>query len=152
MATGKTNARHIRVYMDSVGGTVRNISQAVSDISGVGKEHEETDVTGYSDGAINFTLGHPKSEIDIKGPLDNTALAASPSASGPHGVFTSIVGNEAATYTLLAEFGIKAVPGSGDPTFSGEYVCSAYKINGDGTYTARLVPSGSVAPDFGTKA
>jgi len=150
MATGKTNAKHIRVKMDGVGGTVRDISRAVSNISGVGLEFNESDVTGYSDGVINFTLGQPKSELEITGPLDNTAVAADPSHSGPHIVFTSIVGDESTTYTLTAQFGIKAAPAAGDPKFSGEYICSRYKMNGDGTYTARLVPSGTTAPAYGT--
>ena len=149
---GKTNSKHIRVYMDSTGGTVRHISRAVTNIAGVGLEYNETDVTGYSDGIINFTLGHPRSEIEITGPLDNTALASSPSHSGPHLVFTSILGDESATYTLTVEFGIKAAPTTGDPTFTGEYVCSKYTINGDGTYTARLVPGSTTAPSFGTKS
>lgn len=153
MATGKTNAKHIRVKVDSTGGTVRDISRAVTNVSGVGLEYNETDVTGYSDGVINFTLGHPKSEIEISGPVDNTALATDPSHSGPHNVFAgtgAILGDEAATYTVTVQIGIKAAPTTGDPKFSGEYVCSKYTLNGDGTYTSRMVPSGTTAPAFGT--
>ena len=150
MATGKTNSKHIRVFVDDTGGTVRHVSAAVTNVTGVGLTHQETDVTGYSDGIINFTLGHPSSEIEITGPLDNTAAAASPTHSGPHIVFSALNGNQAATSTLTIQIGIRAAPVSGDPEFEGEYYCSSYVVNGDGTYTARMVPASGTAPAWGT--
>lgn len=144
--TGKTNAKHIRVFMDDSAGAARDISADVSNISGVGLDYAEQDVTGYSDGIINFTLGHPSSEIEITGPISTTAL------TGAHVVFSGIVGLQQATaFTLTVEFGIRAAPVGGCPNFAGEYWCSQYKLNGDGTYSARLVPAFGTMPDFGTK-
>lgn len=150
MATGKTNARHIRVLVDDSTGTARTLS-SVSNVTGVGLTHNETDVTAYSDGVVNVTLGHPRSEIEISGPLDNTAT------TGPHIVFTGIVGleNNAGTLftsTVTIQIGIRAAPATGNPEFEGEFVCSAYNVNGDGTYTARMVPATATAPAWGTVA
>lgn len=146
MATGKTNARYIRVSFDDTGGTARDISASVSNISGVGLENQTDDVTAYSDGVRNFTLGHPTSEIDITGPLNNTA------STGGHTVFSAI--NNAPysqdSYTLTVQIGIRAVPTNGDPEWEGEYLLSSYMVNGDGTYTAHVVPATATAPAWGT--
>lgn len=141
---GKTNSKHIRVSVDDSGGTARDISASVSSVSGVGLTYAETDVTAYSDGVINFTLGHPSSEIEISGPINNTA------STGAHIVFAGIAGVETSTKTVTIQIGIKAAPTGGDPEFEGEYICSSYLINGDGTYTARMIPGSSTAPAWGT--
>ena len=146
MATGKTNAKHIRVKVDDMTPTLQAISAGVANVSGVGLTYAEQDVTGYSDGIINFTLGFPSSELEITGPIDNTAT------TGAYTVFKAIVGDQTITHTLEVQFGIRAAPATGDPNFSGEYYCSSLRLNGDGTYAARLVPASATAPTFGTVA
>ena len=146
MATGKSNAKHIRVKMDDSVPTLRDISASVANVSGVGLTYAEQDVTGYSDGVINFTLGFPSSEIEVTGPIDNTAT------TGAYTVFKSIVGLQTTTYTLEVQFGVRAAPATGDPNFTGEYYCSSLKLNGDGTYSARLVPASGTVPTYGTVA
>lgn len=143
MATGKTNAKHIRVLVDTTGGP-QDVSSGVSNISGVGLTYAEQDVTAYSDGVVNFTLGHPSSEIEISGPVQNTAT------TGSHTVFSAIAGDQSQTFTVTVRIGIRAVPTTGDPEFEGEYYCSSYVVNGDGTYTARMVPASATAPAWGT--
>jgi len=144
MATGKTNARWIRVSVDDSGGTPRDISASVTSVGTVGLTHDETDVTAYSDGVHNFTLGQPSAPIDITGVLNNTA------STGAHVVFSGLVGVETATFTVTVQIGIKAAPTTGDPEFEGEYVCSAYNVSGDGTFTARMVPGSATVPAWGT--
>ena len=146
MATGKTNARYITVAIDGVGGTPIVITPSVSDVSGVGLDQQTQDVTAYSDGVINFTLGHPSAEIDISGPLNNTAT------TGGHVVFSAISNAPYSqdSYTLTIAFGIRAAPAGGDPEFEGEYLLSSYVVNGDATYTAHLVPATATAPAWGT--
>jgi hypothetical protein len=146
MATGKTNARYIRVSLDDSGGSARDISASVSDISGVGLDYAPADVTAYSDGVINFTLGHPSAEIDITGPLNNTAT------TGGHTVLEAIADApySQTTYTLTVQIGIRAAPTGGDPEFEGEYLVQNYIVNGDATYTAHLVPGSVTAPAWGT--
>lgn len=146
MATGKTNARYIKVFFDNSAGAAQNISASVSDISSVGLQYDESDVTAYSDGVRNFTLGHPSSEIDISGPFNNTAT------TGAHTVFSAISNApySQATYTLTVQIGIRASATTGDPEFEGEYLLSAYTVNGDGTYSARVVPGSGTAPAWGS--
>lgn len=146
MATGKTNSRFIRVFMDDSGGSARDISASVSNVSSVGLTYGETNVTAYSDGVVNFTLGTPTADVELSGPFNNTA------STGSHTVFSGINGLMTATYTLTVEIGIRAVPTTGDPSFGGEYYCANYRVNGDGTWTARLVPASATAPAWGTKA
>ena len=144
MATGKTNAKHLRVTVDDNTPTAQDVSASVSSISGVGLTYEEQDVRGYSDGIINFTLGHPRSEIEITGPVSNLAT------TGSHTVFSAIAGDQTTLHTLTVQMGIRAAPTTGDPEFEGEYYCSSYVMNGDGTYSARMVPAGATAPAWGT--
>jgi len=143
MATGKTSARYIRVSFNS-----QDISASVSDISGVGLDYEQQDVTAYSDGVKNFTLGHPSAEIDISGPLNNTAT------TGGHTVFSAIANAPytSDSYTLTVQFGIRAAPTGTDPEFEGAYQLQSYIVNGDATYTAHLVPATATAPAWGTVA
>ena len=58
MATGKTHARWIRVWCDDEVPTLRDISASVTDVT-MPIASNTTDVTGYSDGVINFTMGQP---------------------------------------------------------------------------------------------
>ena len=115
-----------------------------ADIGSFGLAWDETDVTGYSDGVRNFTLGHPEAPIDISGVFNNTA------STGSHTVFSSIDGDESQTYTVTVQVGIKATATTGDPEFEGEYICASYMVNGDGTFSARMVPGSSTAPAWGT--
>ena len=146
MATGKTNARYITVDLDNIADSATDITASVSDISGVGLDFNTSDVTAYSDGVVNFTLGHPMSEIDISGPLNNTAT------TGGHVVFSAMIDAPYTldSYTLTVQFGIRATPTGGDPEFEGEYLLTNYTVNGDGTYTAHLVPATATAPAWGT--
>ena len=146
MATGKTNAKHIRVIVDNSTAATKDISAFVSNISGVGLTFAEADVTAYSDGIVNFTLGHPSSELEISGPFSNLA------STGAHTVLSGIAGLQSATITVTVQIGIRAAPTTGDPEFEGEYYCSSYVVNGDATYTARMVPASAVAPAWGTVA
>jgi len=148
MATGKTNARYIKVSIDDIGDSARDISASVSDVSGVGLDFATQDVTAYSDGVINFTLGHPSAEIDISGPLNNTAT------TGGHTIFAAMIDAPYSqdSYTLTVQIGIRATPTTGDPEFEGEYLLSSYTVNGDATYTAHLVPATATAPAWGTVA
>ena len=146
--TGKTNARFIRVFLDNSAGAAKDISASVSDVSGVGLDFNTQDVTAYSDGVVNFTLGHPSSEIDISGPFNNVAT------TGGHVVFSAIshAPYSQASYTLTVQIGIRKVPESTDPEWEGEYLVTSYIVNGDGTYAAHLVPATSAVPAWGTMA
>ena len=147
MATGKTNARYITVNVDDSSGTARDISASVATVATVGLTHDVSDVTAYSDGVHNVTLGHPAAPISMSGPLNNTAT------TGAHIVMTGIAGSMAATYTVTVALGIKASPTTGDPEFEGEYYCTSYTVNGaDATWTGTFEPAIATAPAWGTVA
>ena len=149
MATGKTNARWIKVLVEPLSATAQvDISADVTNIQQFGLRHEETDVTGYSNGVINFTLGHPESPIVLSGVLNNTAT------TGSHVVLSALEGNQAKTSTVTIQIGIKATPTSTDPEFEGEFYCSEYVLSGDNgvTWSARFVPASSAVPAWGTVA
>lgn len=137
MATGKTNAKHITVTFNS-----QDTSAFVSDIA-IPINYDTQDVTGYSDGVHNVTLGHPSMPVTISGPFSNTA------STGSHTVYGALVGNATGS-TLTVAIGIRAAPTNGDPEFEGTYVVSSYEVSGDLTYTATLEPSTATAPAWGT--
>lgn len=138
MATGKTNARWIRVIYNS-----QDVSASVSNISSIGLDHPESDVTAFSDGIVNFTMGTPTADLELSGPLNNTAT------TGAHSVFAPLNGNDTA-YTLTIQIGIRAAPTTGDPEFEGAYKVKSYTVGGDGNWTAKLVPGSATAPAWGT--
>ena len=143
VATGKTSAKHIRVYADDAGTSARDMSASVSSVTGAGATYAENDITGYSDGVINYTMGHPSMPIELSGPLDNTADV------GSYVVHRGRIGYETTTSTLTIQIGIRAAPTNDCPEFEGEYLCSSFVIDGDGNYTSRWVPGSSTAPAWG---
>ena len=58
VAAGKTNAQYITIDIDDYANVVRDITLSITDVS-IPITHDTTDVTGYSDGVINVTMGHP---------------------------------------------------------------------------------------------
>ena len=149
--TGKSNARWIRVWVDDqAGGTARDLSTSVTDVT-IPINYSTADVTGYSDGVINVSIGQPSMNVTMSGVLDNTAT------TGSHIVLSGIVGkadNDAdnAPYTITVQVGIRKAPESTDPEFEGEFYCSEYNLNGDLTWNASFHPASSTAPAWGTMA
>ena len=137
MATGKTNARYITVTYNS-----QNISLDVTDIT-LPINFDRMDVTGYSDGVHNVTLGHPDQPVSITGIFSNTA------STGFHTVMSAQVGVQTGV-TLTVAIGILAAPAGGDPEYEGTFLVSDYVVNGDLTATAELITSTTTAPAWGT--
>ena len=143
MATGKTNARFITIDVDDSSPAVRDITPAVKSIT-MPINHDQNDVTGYSDGVHNVTLGHPDQPVSMSGDFDNTA------STGAHTVLSGIVGQVSATVTITVQIGIRAAPTSGDPEYEGEFFCTSYTVNPDLTWDAEFMPGSSTAPAWGT--
>ena len=149
MATGKTSRRWILFLIDDQGTANVDITENVNSVGTVGLTHDTQDVTGYSDGWTNVTLGRASAPITVSGPYSNAVdttmnhIMVDP-ADG-------ILGDQSRTYTLTVRTGVKAAPTGGNPEFEGEYYASSYIINGaDMTYTAEFVPAGATAPAWGT--
>ena len=147
--TGKTNARWIRVFVDDA--TADNIARDISlDVTNVTIpiNYSTADVTGYSDGVTNVTIGQPSMNVTMDGVFSNTALI------GAHTVLSAIVGNndddaEFSPYTVTVQIGIRKAPEAGDPEFEGQFLCSEYTVNGDLTWNASFHPGSSTAPAWG---
>ncbi len=143
MATGKTNARWIRVWVDDEVPTLRDISASVSDVNMPITVASE-DVTGYSDGSINFTVGHPDQPITMSGDFSNTAN------TGAHDVLSAVVGQATPSISIKVQIGILAAPSGTDPEYTGEFLCTEYSVSGDLKWNATFLVSGSSAPAWGT--
>ena len=142
MATGKTNARWIRVWVDDEVPTLRDISAAVNDVN-MPWTVESSDVTGYSDGVINFTVGHPDTPITMSGDFSNTA------DTGAHDVLSAIVGQATPSVTVKIQVGILAAPSGTDPEYLGEFLCTEYSVDGSLKWNATFLKHGSSAPVWG---
>lgn len=153
MATGKTTSRYITFTLDDSGGTPRNITNSITSIGGIGLNFDQVDVTTLADSVMQYLAGRGDAAISISGVFNNTAVAAAPNESGAHPVLSSLNGaNTAATLTIA--IGIRAAPTTGDPEFSGEFICTSYTIGADlqnANWSAELKPAFGVAqPAWGT--
>lgn len=144
--TGRTNAKHITVKLDDSGGTLNDISAYVNDISQPGLEYDTTDVTAFSDGVTNVTIGRPSAPIQIGGPFDTVM----------HGYAIGVNGGTT-PLSFDIEIGIRHAWESGEPQFgitqsaTSGYLMHSYKTDGV-TWTAMLDVFGPTAPAWGTAA
>lgn len=142
MATGKTNRRYIKMFVEDSGATDRDVTCSLTQLNEFGLTYAEENMTAYCDGVENFTLGHPSSPITAEFNFDNTALV------GSHTVLDSIAGDMSQTYTVTIQVGIRTAPTGGDPEFEGEYYLAQYTTDGVKS-NARFVPGSGTAPDWG---
>lgn len=141
MATGKTNASHISILIDDYADVQRDISLGVTDVN-IPRTWDESDVTGYSDGVINITVGQPNTPLTIQGVYDSTLLI------GTHTVLSRVAGDIYTARTVIARVGIRAAWGAGDPYYTGVYFCSSLVYSSDMTFTAEFVPATTTAPGW----
>ncbi len=146
--TGKTNAKWIRVILEDSSGGDQDISAAVTNVN-IPIIYAEQDVTGFSDGVTNVSIGHPGMNVTMDGVFSNTA------STGAHIVLSGIVGksdndSDNSPYTLTVRVGIRKAPESGDPEFEGVFYCLSYNVNGDLTWNATLQPGSGTAPAWTT--
>jgi hypothetical protein len=142
--TGKTNAKWIRVILEDSGGSDQDISAAVTNVN-IPIIYSEQDVTGFSDGVTNVSIGHPGMNVTMDGVFSNTA------STGAHIVLSGIVGlsdnsSDNSPYTLTVRVGIRKAPETDDPEFEGVFYCLSYNVNGDLTWNATFQPGSGTAP------
>ena len=124
--TGRTNAKHIQVFLDNSGGTLTEIT-ACNTVGQPGLEYETADQTAYSDGVKNITIGHPSAPIQLGGPFDTVA----------HAHLIAINGG-VTPLTFDVRIGIRHAWETGEPQF--------------GITSASLDVFGATAPAWGTAA
>ena len=142
--TGKSNPKWIRVHVENSAGAVQDISAAVTDVT-VPINYVSRDVTGFSDGVINVSIGQPAMNLTMAGVFSNTA------ATGAHIVFTGILGksdnsSDNSPYTVKFQIGVRKAPEQDDPEFEGLFYLTEYNMAGDLTWTASFHPAYGTAP------
>ena len=141
MATGKTNAKYILVLIDDYADVQKDISASVTDVN-IPETFDNTDVTGYSDGVINVTVGQPNKPLTISGVFDSTLLV------GSHTVLSRVVGDIYTARTVVVQVGVQKAWSGGDPYHTGVYFCTSLVYSSDMTYTAEFVPATTTAPGW----
>ncbi len=142
--TGKSNAKWIRVFVESSDGGNRDISPSTNNVT-IPINYATTDVTGYSDGVTNVTIGQPSMVIAMDGVFSNAAT------TGSHTVLKGVVGytGSNAPLTITIQVGIRKAPENGDPEFEGLFYCTNYVVNGDLTWNATFQPASGTVPAWG---
>ena len=139
MATGKTNVSHITVLIDDYADDQRDISLGVTDVN-IPQTWDETDVSGYSDGVTNITVGVPNKPLTLSGVFDSTLLV------GSQTVLSRVVGDIYTARTVVVQVGIRAAFAGGDPYYTGVFFCSSLVYSSDMTYVAEFIPATTTAP------
>ena len=154
--TGRTVNRWL-YFLFSDGTAMRNIP--VTSVSVVGLVYDEVDLTAYQDAVKGALPNHPDAPISITGPMDTTAVAASPAISGGHTVLAGMAG-VATPRSLDVQFGMRHAWESGEPQFgitataTSGYIVTSYTVDPSSmTFSAtfKLIPASSV-PAWGTTA
>lgn len=123
MAEGKTNSRYFRMLYGGF-----NLSGDARALGSMGATYAETDVTGWSDEVINFTLGTPTINLDgFQAVFNNTA------STGIHTALSPFI----SSYSTVM-IGIRAAPAVGDPTFSIPNQQASYTVAGDAPCTVSV--------------
>jgi hypothetical protein len=141
--TGKSHASHITVDVDDYADVIRDISPSVTDVL-LPITQDGTDVTGYSDGVINVTMGQPNQPLTISGHFDTTDLV------GAHTVLSRLVGNISDSVTVTVNIGIRATPAATDPEYEGLFYCTSLVYDGSLNFVSLFEPATSTAPAWGT--
>lgn len=131
MATGKTNSRWYRLVHGGV-----DLSGDARTVGSFGETYAETDVTGWSDGVINFTLGSPTCSIEgFQAVFNNTAV------TGSHTLLSTLPDSYASMF-----IGIRAAPAVGDPAFSIPSQGNSYHVLGDAmiAYESKITQTGTL--------
>ena len=143
MATGKSHYKYVTFDIDDYANVIRDISASITDVS-IPRTYDTQDVSGYSDGVINFQLGQPNTPLTVQGVFDTTAL------TGAHTVLSKLVGVIETSTTITIQHGIRAAPAGGEPEYEGLFYCRSLVYDGSLNFTAEFVPATSTAPAWGT--
>ncbi len=143
MATGKSNAKHITIDIDDYNDDIRDISASVTGVN-IPITHDEVDITGYSDGVVNVSIGLPNQPLTISGVYDSTLL------TGGHTVLSRIVGSVEDSVTITIQIGIRTAPTTDDPEYEGLFYCTSLVYDGSLNFVANFMPASGTAPAWTT--
>lgn len=143
--TGRTNAKYIGFFLDNAAGTLTDLTAYTKSIGTVGLTFEEQDVTAYSDGVKNVTIGRADAPLSITFQWDTV-------------VFAHLIALSRTTpLSLDIRFGIRHDWEAGEPTFGiSSSATSGYLLKDltatDTEITASFVVFGPTAPGWAIAA
>jgi len=143
--TGRTNAKYISFYLDNSSGTLTDLTAYTKSIGTVGLTFEEQDVTAYSDGVKNVTIGRADAPLSVTFQMDTVVYAH------------LIALNRTTPLSLDIRFGIRHAWESGEPCFGITSSATSGYLLKDLTMTdteinASFVVFGPTAPNWATVA
>jgi hypothetical protein len=143
--TGRTNAKHIEFHLDNSEGTLTELTAYIKSIGTVGVTYEEQDVTAYSDGVKNVTIGRADAPLSVTFQWDTVLFA--------HLIALS----RTTPLSLDIRFGIRHDWEDGEPTFGiSSSATSGYLLKDltatDTEITASFVVFGPTAPGWAIAA
>jgi hypothetical protein len=135
---------HVNVIIDNATGTTKVVTTGGQTLE-ITQTTDTHDVSGFGEGVHNFVPGQDVQGITLSGPADFAADAVCDVLKDLSGV----------AGTVTVEIGQNAAPTTGDPTFSGEFLCSQFNVSlstgAAVTYNAAWVKSNATAAVWGTK-
>lgn len=142
---GKTNAKFIEFWLDNSAGTLTNLTPYTKNVNTFGLTSEEQDVTAYSDGVKNVTIGRPDAPLTINFQIDTVLFAH------------LIALNHVTPLSLDIRVGIRQAWVAGEPTFGITSSATSGYLFKDFTMTdteivATFAVFGPTAPDMATTA
>ena len=141
--TGKSNSKNITVDIDDYANVIRDISAGITDVT-IPITSDNIDVSAYSDGVLNVSMGLPNQPLTMTGNFDTTLL------TGAYTVLSRLVGVLATSTTITVQIGIRAVPTTDDPEYEGLFFCNSLIFGNDLSFVAEFVPATSTAPAWTT--
>lgn len=143
--TGRTNAKFIQFFLDNSGGVLTDLSSYTKSVGTFGLKFDEQDVTAYSDGVKNVTIGRPDAQLSVVFQNDTTVFA--------HLIALSRV----TPMSLDIRVGIQHAWVAGEPCFGiTSSATSGYLLKDmtmtDTDITVTLSVFGPTAPDFAIAA
>ena len=143
MAEGKTHVSHVTVDIDDYADVIRDISPSLTGVD-IPETIDTTDVTSYSDGVINVTVGQPNQPLTLLGHFDTTDLV------GAQTVLSRLVANISDSVTITVQVGIRSAPVGGDPEYEGLFYCKSLVYDNSLKFVAEFEPATSAAPAWTT--
>ena len=143
--TGRTNAKYIGFFLDNAAGTLTDLTAYTKSVGTFGLTFEEQDVTAYSDGVKNVTIGRADAPLTIV--FQNDIV--------PFGHLGSL--SRVTPLSLDIRIGIRHAWEAGEPCFgitasaSSGYLLKDVTMT-DTEITATFAVFGPTAPDFAVSA
>lgn len=144
--TGRSNNKFIGFFLDNSSGTLTDLTAYTKDVGDVGPDYDKMDVTAFSDGSKNYTIGIPAMPLTITFVWDTVVLTHLAAL------------NPQTPLSLDIRFGVRQTYTAGEPQFgitmssTSGYVITGFKCKGTESITANFDVFGATAPAFGTAA